>query len=356
MKPILQRFKFSVIVICCWLAPPEDARGDVEALLTEINRKPAEERVKLLTDGAKKEGVTYYYGSSNSSDIQELLKGFNKNYPFLEVRYTRLGGPSVVSKVTTEYRAGVFNADVISVRGTLVPELISNKAIAKYQSPMQSFLRKGYFDTEGYLSGYYATGYALIYNTTRVKPAEVPRSFEDLLHPRWKGRLVMDREEYDWLAGLIDVMGETKATAFFKRLVEQQSVKFKRGHALITQLVAAGEHDLLVDGYVHSAIQFRTKGAPIDFVFMNPTVVKPPSSIGIASKTPRPHAAALLLDYHLSKEGQEFLAQKQFYWTSRRDVKWATEPATELRVVSPLEWGGRKYNYVSELFRKIIGD
>jgi hypothetical protein len=64
----------------------------------------------------------------------------------------------------------------------------------------------------------------------------------------------------------------------------------------------------------------------------------------------------LLADYHLSKEGQEFLAQKQFYWTSRRDVKWATEPGTELRVVSPLEWDGGKYNYVSELFRKIIGD
>jgi iron(III) transport system substrate-binding protein len=81
----------------------------------------------------------------------------------------------------------------------------------------------------------------------------------------------MDREEYDWLAGLIDVMGENKATAFFKRLVEQ-GVKFKRGHALITQLVAAGEHDLLVDGYVHNAVQFKTKGAPINFVFMNPTL------------------------------------------------------------------------------------
>ena len=166
----------------------------------------------------------------------------------------------------------------------------------------------------------------------------------------------MDREEYDWLAGMIDLMGENKATAFFERLVKEQGVKFKRGHALITQLVAAGEHDLLIDGYVHSAVQLKTKGAPINFVFMNPTVVKPPSGIGIASRAPHPYSAALLADYHLSKEGQEFLAQKQFYWTSRRDVKWATEPGTELRVVSPLEWGGGKYNYVSELFRKIIGD
>src|ERR1700747_1210938 len=101
MKPILLRYKFLIVVLCCWFAAPEDARGDVESLLSEINRKPAEERAKLLTDGAKKEGVVYYYGSSSASDMQELLRGFNRSYPFLEVRYTRLGGPSVVSKVTT---------------------------------------------------------------------------------------------------------------------------------------------------------------------------------------------------------------------------------------------------------------
>jgi len=357
MKPILNgKSKIFLIGICFSLTVSPQVSADVESLLLEINHKPAEERLKVLTEGAKKEGVAYYYGSANLNDTQELLKGFTKNYPFVDVRYTRLGGPSVITRVTTEYRAGVFNVDVISVRGTLIPELISNKAIAKYQSPMVPFLRKGFFDTEGYLSGYYGTGYTLIYNTTKVKPAEVPKSFADLLNPRWKGRLVMDKEEYDWLAAMIDLMGESKATAFFKRLVEEQGLKFKRGHPLITQLVAAGEHDLLIDGYVHNAVQLKEKGAPINFVFMNPTPVKPPSAIGIASRSPHPHAAALLADYHLSKEAQEIMAQKQFYWTSRKDVKWATEPGTELSIVSPLEWGGKKYNHVIELFRKIIGE
>jgi iron(III) transport system substrate-binding protein len=267
-----------------------------------------------------------------------------------------LGGPSVISRVTTEYRAGVFNVDLISIRGTLIPDLMSNKVIARYRSPMRDFLRTGYFDTEGYLSGYYATGYTIIYNTNNVKPAEVPKSYDELLQPRWKGRLVMDREEYDWLAAMIDLMGESKAIAFFKRLVTEQGLKFKRGHSLITQLVAAGEHDVLIDGYVHSASQFKAKGAPVNFVFMNPTPVKPPSGVAIAARAPHPYAAALLLDYHLSKEAQEIMAHNQFYWTSRRDVKWATEPGTELHVVSPMEWGGAKYNYVSALFRKIIGD
>jgi len=357
MKAIAVRaIKLFLVAAAAGALAPQPARGDVESVLGEINRKPAEERTKILVEGARKEGVAYYYGSSSAADIQELLKGFNRSYPFVDVRYTRLGGPSAVSKVTTEYRAGVFNVDVISVRGTLFPELINGKVIARYQSPMRAFLRNGYFDPEGYLSGYYATGYTLVYNTHNVKPAEVPRSFEDLLQPRWKGRLVMDREEYDWLAGMIDVMGESKAIAFFKRLVDDQGLKFKRGHGLITQLVAAGEHDLLIDGYVHSATQFKTKGAPVNFVFMNPTVVKPPSSIAVAARAPHSYAAALLTDYHLSKEAQEIMAHQQFYWTSRRDVKWTTEPGTALHVVSPLEWGGARYNNVSALFRKIIGE
>src|ERR1051325_450351 len=316
MKLIAGRMAFLIV----GLAAAQPARGDVESVLSEINRKPAEERTKILVDGARKEGVAYYFGSSGASDIQELIKGFNKNYPYIDVRYARLGGPSVVSKVTTEYRAGVFNVDLISVRGTLIPDLMSNKVIAKYRSPMTAFLRKGYFDTEGYLSGYYATGYTLVYNTNLVKPAEVPKSFDDLLHSRWKGRLVMDREEYDWLAAMIDLMGESRTTVFFKRLVTEQGLKFKRGHSLITQLVAAGEHDLLIDGYVHSAIQFKAKVAPINFVFMNPTAVKPPSSVAIAARAPHPYAAALLADYHLSKEAQEIMAHNQFYWTSRREV------------------------------------
>jgi iron(III) transport system substrate-binding protein len=328
--------------------------ADTEGLLSEMNRKPLEERRKILIDEAKKERVVYYYGSTSVSDMQDVLNGFNKQYPFVEVRYTRLGAPALVSKVSSEYQGGVYNADVVSVRGTLFPELISKTILSKYKSPLTQSLRKGFADGEGYLLGIYATGYTLIYNKTRVRSTEVPKSYEDLLDARWKGRLVMDREEYDWLAGIIDLMGEKKAVAFFKRLVEEQKLAFNRGHTMMTQLVAAGEYDLMVDGYVPNAVQFRNAGAPTDFVLTNPTLIKPPQSIGVTSKAPHPYSAALLVDYHLSKEAQEVLAQKRGHWTTRRDVKWGVEPSGDLHVISPLDWG-RRYNSLAELFRKISG-
>jgi iron(III) transport system substrate-binding protein len=348
------RLMVCLIAVGLRLAAPAQARANVESLLAEINRKPPEQRLKALAEGAKKEGVVHYHGATNVNDMQDLLTGFRRQYPFIDVRYTRLGGPSVVNKVITEYRGGIFNVDAISMRGTLIPELASKNLLAKYKSPETPFLLQGFADAEGYAAGYYATGYTLLYNNTRVKPAEAPKSYDDLLNPRWKGRLVMDREEYDWLAGMIVLMGESKAISFLKRLVEEQSLNFQRGHSLITQLVAAGEYDLLVDGYAQQALQFKTKAAPIDFVFMNPTVVKPPTVIAIGLKAPHPHAAALLVDYHLAKETQEMMAQRLFYWTSRRDVKWTPEPGTDLRVLSSFEWGP-KYNNLRELFRKTIG-
>lgn len=356
MENLVNRFvrnSWVFFVVTSWFFGAElyGAEANVESLLADINRKPAEQRLKALMEGAKKEGVIYHYGSINAPDNDELTRGFTKQYPFIEVRYTRLGAEQVVNRTVTEYRSGVPSADVISLRGTFMPELLDKKIIARYKSPMAAFLRPGFTDPEGFMATTFATGYAMIFNVTRVKPGEAPKSYEDLLHPRWKGRLVLDQDAHDWFAGMIDLMGENKAAAFLRRLVAEQGLKLKRNHSLITQLTAAGEHDLFIDGYIHNAVEFKTKGAPVDFVFTNPAIVKPPSVIAITSKTARPHAAVLLLDYYLSKQAHEIMAHKQARWTTRADVKWLTEPGTEIHVVSPLKWG-RRYNDVVELFRK----
>ena len=164
----------------------------------------------------------------------------------------------------------------------------------------------------------------------------------------------MDREEYDIFAGMIGVMGQSQAAELLKSLVEEQSLAVKRGHTLISQLVAAGEHDLFVDGYVQNAVQLQAAKAPVELAFTNPTIVKPPSALGIASRSPHPHAAVLLTDFYLSKEAQEILAQKLGYWTVHKDVRWLQESPGQLHIVPQLEWG-RKYNQLVENFRKIIG-
>jgi iron(III) transport system substrate-binding protein len=348
---LVKLFTFAVL-LACWGA--NVVYGDTEAVLGELSRKSPEERLKILTEGARKERVLSFYGSAPVRNSQDVIRAFNKVYPFIEVRYTRLGAPALVSRLSTEYQAGLHDADLISIRGTLFPELIEKKVVAKYTSPMAAVMRPDFVDKEGYISSLYSTGYAFIYNTRHVRAAEVPRSFEDLLHPRWKGRLVMDREEYDIYAGMIGVMGLAKANALMKRLVEEQRLTFKRGHTLISQLVAAGEHDVFVDGYVQNAVQLKAANAPVELSFTNPTIVKPPSALAIASRAPHPYAAALMTDFYLSREAQEILAQKLGYWTVHKDVRWLQESPHRLHIVPQLEWG-RKYNQLTRDFRKIAG-
>ena len=132
-----------IVFILAVLSTPFRAHGEVETLLAELNRKPAEERLTILTEGARKERVLSFYGSAPVSNSQDVIRAFNKHYPFIEVRYTRLGAPSLVSRLSTEYQAGSNNADLISIRGTLFPELIDKKIIAKYTSPMASVMRSG---------------------------------------------------------------------------------------------------------------------------------------------------------------------------------------------------------------------
>ena len=328
----------------------------VEETLAALNAKPAAERQKILIENARKEGSVNFYAATNLRDTQEIVTGFNKLYPFVKVGITSLGGPGVLNKVTTEERAGVTLADVVTLTGGFVPELIEKRMLAKYRSPMVPFLRKGFVDADGYWPGVYAIGYTIIYNNKRVSQKEAPKRYEDLLEPRWKNNLIMDAEAYDLLAGLIDLWGEAKATSFLRQIAQDQKVTFSRqSHTFMTQLVATGEHDVIVDGYVHNAVALKEKGAPIDYVMLNPTIIRPPSIIAILARAPHPYASALFLDYHLSKEASEIMVKSQGRWAPRKDVPWTVEPPGDVHVVSGIQWGAKMRKLV-DLFNKSVGN
>ena len=331
------------------------ARGDVTEILGKINSRPSPEREKLLIENARKEATLTFYGATNTRDLQEIVGAFNRHYPFIKVSFSSLGGPGVLNKVLTEQRAGINRADVIATTGTYLVDLIDKGTLAKYKSPMVPYLRKGFVDAEGLWPGIDTRGYAVIYNTKRVNANEAPRRYEDLLLPRWKRNMIMDVEAHNLFAGLIDLWGQGRAVDFFRKLSVEQEVSFSRqSHAFMTQLVATGEHDLIVDGYIHNAVAMKEKGAPIEFVVFNPTILMPANIVGIMSSAANPHAAALFVDYNLSKEASEIMVKNQGRWTPRKDVPWTFEPQAELHVVSALAWG-RKLKPLVELFRKTIG-
>src|SRR4051812_210871 len=114
---------FFLALLCVVVSTRESIGATVEETLAALDAKPAEERQKILVENARKEGSVTFYAATNLRDTQEIVAGFNKFYPFVKVGITSLGGPGVLNKVTSEERAGVALADVMTMTGGYVPEL-----------------------------------------------------------------------------------------------------------------------------------------------------------------------------------------------------------------------------------------
>jgi iron(III) transport system substrate-binding protein len=162
----------------------------------------------------------------------------------------------------------------------------------------------------------------------------------------------MEIESFDWLAALLDHYGEEKGKILADRLGHQK-LNFRRGSTLLSQLVAAGELAVHLDGYNHTAYQLKQKRAPVEYIFPEPYVpAKTPTAVWIASHAPHPHAAALFVDFLLSKRAQEIMAA-QGRWVSRKDVKYLLDPGSHNVQMVSLKWGERDVELI-QLFNKLL--
>ncbi len=329
------------------------AEKSVEELLDNINRLPSLERQKGLVEGAKKEGELVWYSTMNREHSSEFIREFEKEHPYIKIRLMNAGAVKTMARIVSEYRAKAYLFDITHIRGLFLSTLRSGGIIARYRSPAREFLRKDFVDREGYFNGLFTQGNLFVFNTKLVKKEDYPRSIEELLMPKWRGRLAMDAEGYDWLAALIDYYGQEKGRAIAEKL-GRQNLSFRQGGTLLANLLVAGEFPMLIDGYNHISYGLKEKGAPIDYIFPEPYVpAKTPTPVWIAAHAPHPHAAALFVDFLLSKKVQEVMAH-QGRWVSRRDVTYQVDPGSRtVQMVSPVKWGERNVELV-ELFNKLI--
>jgi iron(III) transport system substrate-binding protein len=260
-----------------------------------------------LIEGAKKEGKVVYYGSTSSTEANEMLKAFQKKYPFVKADMYRAGSDTLMEKILIEARAGRHVADVFNLRAFTITVLVKRGLLAKHPTRHAPFYRDGFKDRDGHWTSFYQNPATFGYNTRLVSLSEAPKDWPDLLDPKWKGQMIMDREESEWYANMIAVMGQEKGRQFMKRLAGQNIV-FRAGHTLLAQLVAAGEHKIGVVLYSPRIELMKAAGAGIEWARAKP-VIAYHYSMGVAANAPNPNSARLFVDYFLSKEGQEMVAK-----------------------------------------------
>jgi iron(III) transport system substrate-binding protein len=338
-----------------FLSATSHAAQTEETLLDEINRLPEVERQARLVSGAKKEGTVTWYVAMNRAYAQDLINAFEAQYPFLKVNALTGGGGALLNRVLAEHRAKSFQYDVFNTRSMTINTLKKAGAIMRYRSPYRNALRDGFYDREGYLNGIFATPQVFIFNTKLVNRKEAPTSIEELLNPKWSEKMAVDDESFDWLAALLDYYGEAKGIELATRL-GQQKLNVRRGPTLITQLVAAGEFFLEIDGHHQEAIARKKAGAPIDYNFPQPFVpAKSLIPIYVSSRPPHPHAASLMADFLMSKKGQEIMAGHGRWVGLKGITVKGPDDVGDRKVVipSPDKWGDR-YQELIGLYNKLL--
>jgi iron(III) transport system substrate-binding protein len=274
------------------------------------------DRQQKLIDGARKEGTVSIYTSAQATDFNQLVAAFEKKYGIKAVIW-RGSSENIVSRTVQENRANRFTVDVVETNGPELESLHRENVLQLVKSPYQADLIAPAILPHGEWTGSRLNVFVQAYNTKLVKKQDLPKTWEDLTNPKWKGKLGIEQEDSDWLAGVFSDIGDARGRKVFKDIVAANGMSARKGHTLLTQLIVSGEVPLALTVYNYKAEQLKVQGAPIDWFAIGNAIARP-NGIGVARRAPHPHAAVLFYDFELSPEGQQIIAKLEFVPTSKK--------------------------------------
>ena len=257
-----------------------------------------------LLEGARREGELVYYASMNVAEANAVIGAFEKRYPFIKVKLNRIGSEKLLTRVLTEARAKKIFADVIQTVEFSMHIFSRSGILARYTPQANSIYPKE-FKEEGFWTTVYYNAYVTAYNTRLVATRALPKSYDDLLDPKWKGALMMEGTKADWFAGMLQILGQERGLKYMRALAKQQPSP-REGHELLAQLIVAGEGLFDINIPAASVERMKERGAPIEWKALGevPAIMV---GIGLSAQAPHPNAAKVFLDFVLSREGQKLM-------------------------------------------------
>jgi iron(III) transport system substrate-binding protein len=322
------------LVLCGVLALLGTARAQAQDIL----QSRAPDRTQAILDGARKEGqVILYSAAIVNQALRPLSDAFMRKYPFVKLSFWRGDTEEIIAKLSAEQRANNVTADV--AEGTGVGDLAVEAGLTRpFFMPMDEAPPERYRDANGRWAYTRVSYFGAAFNTRLIPPDRAPKSYDDLLDPQWRGKLA-------WRVGTASgtplfittirlARGEAVADDYLHKLARQKLINFGSGSArTLVDRVIAGEFPIALNIFAHHPLISKAKGAPVDSILMDPV----PSTAGtmvITKGVRHPNAALLMADFIVSKEGQQILADAE-YFPVRSDVM----PKPELASVIPTRAG-----------------
>jgi iron(III) transport system substrate-binding protein len=277
-------------------------------------------------EAARKEGKVVWYTSLALSSSERVAKLFEAAYPGISVEVQRTGSQRILQRVIQELQANLKLVDVIhtSDAGHFVL-LKEKKLLLKYTPAGVEAFPPGFKDRDGYYYGLRATVNVIAYNSKIVPAAEAPRTWKDLLDPKWKGKLVTAHPGYSGvIATHVLALVHLYGWDYFKQLA-QNRLMLVQSAVDPSGVVASGERPVAVDGGDYTFYQIKKKGNPVEIVYPREGVPLVISPTAIAAGAPHPNAAKLFTDFTFSKAVQQVLADTEGLYTGHPDVTYAAD-------------------------------
>ena len=308
-----------------------------------------------LVDAAKKEGGKVVVYGSLENDTMDLIAAALKKKTGLEVDYWREAANKVTDRVANESRAGRPLFDVVLTTDATMQIIQKNGFLAKYDSPSAHAFPKEVIDPNLGPS-YRKTLIGIVYNTGIIKPADAPKSLEDLTKPQYKGKVVIpDASQHtttaQWMANLHKVMGgKEKADKFIRDLAATKPL-------LVPSLTPAGERITTGEtpigiAFVKNVVFYGKKGVPMDYVRLG-KFMGDGQSISLAAKPLHPNAGKAFIDFFLGEEGLRLMAGIGEFVT-RKGIYPPIPDADKIEIVEMDDMDQKAFAEKMQEYRKIF--
>jgi iron(III) transport system substrate-binding protein len=305
------------------------------------------DRMQRLVEGARKEGALVVYTSLATSESVPLTQAFEKKYG-VKVQLWRSLSSQVMQRVLNEARARRDAVDAIETNAPEVEALARESVTARFSSPYIADIPDWGVPVHRRWIADRVDFFVVAFNTRKVNRDELPAAYEGFLDAKWKGRIGLEATDQEWLAGLARWRGEKGALDFFGKLVAMKP-DVRKGHVLLSELVAAGEVPVSLTNYASNADSMKRRGLPIDWKPVEPVVGRP-QALGLAAAAPHPNAALLFADFVLSPEGQQlFNSMGRFPASTKVKSPLVTFPYVMLDPVTLVDEDEKWLKYWNEL-------
>jgi iron(III) transport system substrate-binding protein len=315
----------ALAALAALLAPA--ARADV---------KPSPVTPELI-EAAKKEGKVVFYTAMDVEVAAKLGTAFEAKYPGISAQVERSGAERIFQRVEQEYSANIHAVDAID--SSDVSHLLYWKReglLAQYQPEDVARWPAGARDPDGCYATNRATLSVVGYNTKLVTAAEAPKSYADLLDPKWKGKIVKAHPGYSG-----NVMTATFELShalgwdYLKKLGQQQIMQVQSSTEPPKKL-ALGERPLMFDGNEYNALLVKRRGAPVEIIYPSEGTPLVGGSAGVMKDAPHPNAGRLFISYLFSREGQQLLVDMGELRSFHPDIKEPADrvPLSKIKVLT----------------------